>query len=50
MLTYPQIDPVAVALGPLQIHWYGLTYLAGIAIAWWLAARRSQHTWTPRWS
>ncbi len=47
MLTYPQIDPVAVALGPLQIHWYGLTYLAGIAIAWWLAARRSQHPWTP---
>jgi len=41
MLTYPVIDPVAVALGPIKIHWYGLTYLAGLAFAWWLAARRS---------
>ncbi|MDF2643983.1 MAG: hypothetical protein K0R45_3257, partial [Pseudomonas sp.] len=24
MLPYPQIDPVAVSIGPLQIHWYGL--------------------------
>ena len=23
MLTYPQIDPVALAIGPLKIHWYG---------------------------
>ncbi len=41
MLTYPQIDPVAVALGPLKIHWYGLMYLAGFAGAWWLANRRA---------
>ncbi|MEG1042744.1 MAG: hypothetical protein RSE94_22790, partial [Pseudomonas sp.] len=26
MLPYPQIDPVAIALGPLKIHWYGLMY------------------------
>ena len=30
MLTYPQIDPVALAIGPLKIHWYGLMYLIGI--------------------
>ena len=30
MLPYPQIDPVAIAIGPLQIHWYGLMYLIGI--------------------
>lgn len=41
MLTYPDIDPVAIALGPLEIHWYGLTYLGGLAFAWWLAVRRS---------
>lgn len=29
MLQYPQIDPVAIALGPLKIHWYGLMYLVG---------------------
>ncbi len=42
MLTYPDIDPVAIALGPLKIHWYGLTYLGGLAFAWWLAVRRSR--------
>ena len=41
MLPYPEIDPIAVALGPVKIHWYGLTYLAGLAFAWWLAMRRS---------
>ena len=49
MLTYPQIDPVALSLGPLQIHWYGLMYLIGIGGAWWLASRRLKRfepTWT----
>lgn len=41
MLPYPEIDPVALALGPVKIHWYGLTYLAGLAFAWWLAVRRT---------
>lgn len=40
MLVFPQIDPVAIALGPLKIHWYGLMYLVGIGGAWWLATRR----------
>jgi len=47
MLPYPEIDPVALALGPLKIHWYGLTYLAGIAGGWWLALRRSRQPWSP---
>ncbi|MEN9706179.1 MAG: hypothetical protein RLZZ393_2058 [Pseudomonadota bacterium] len=41
MLTYPQIDPVAVHLGPLRIHWYGIMYVLGFGIAWWLARRRA---------
>lgn len=49
MLTYPQIDPVALSLGPVQIHWYGLMYLIGIGGAWWLAARRL-HAFEPGWS
>lgn len=47
MLNYPELDPVAVALGPLKIHWYGLTYLAGLAFAWWLAVRRTRKPWSP---
>ena len=49
MLPYPQIDPVAIALGPLKIHWYGLMYLVGIGGAWLLALRRLERfdaTWT----
>ena len=47
MLPYPEIDPVAIALGPLKIHWYGLAYLAGLAFAWWLAVRRSARPDSP---
>lgn len=43
MLTYPDIDPVALSIGPLKVHWYGLMYLVGFATAWglgrWRAAR-----------
>lgn len=42
MLTYPQIDPIAVHLGPLQIHWYGLMYLCGFATAYGLALWRAR--------
>ncbi|MFM2112095.1 MAG: hypothetical protein RLZZ271_755 [Pseudomonadota bacterium] len=32
MLIHPQIDPVALQIGPLAVHWYGLTYLAAFAL------------------
>lgn len=31
MLTHPQFDPVALSLGPISIHWYGLMYLLAFA-------------------
>jgi phosphatidylglycerol:prolipoprotein diacylglycerol transferase len=40
MLTPPQFDPVAVHLGPLAIHWYGLTYLLAFGLFLWLASKR----------
>ncbi len=36
MLTFPGIDPVAFELGPVKIHWYGISYVVGIFSAWWL--------------
>ena len=33
-------NPVAISLGPVQVHWYGLMYLGGFAGAWWLGQRR----------
>lgn len=35
-----QIDPVALQLGPVALHWYGLMYLCGFAAGWWLGRRR----------
>lgn len=37
-LPYPNIDPVAVHLGPLPIRWYSLGYIGGLALGWWYAA------------
>jgi len=47
MLTYPEIDPVLVSLGPVQVHWYGVMYLLGFSAAWLLARSRSQRPWSP---
>ncbi|RWX79397.1 prolipoprotein diacylglyceryl transferase [Neorhizobium lilium] len=38
-MPFPDIDPVAFAIGPLAVHWYGLAYVAGILLGW-LYARR----------
>lgn len=43
MLIHPQIDPVALQLGPLAIHWYGLTYLAAFGLFMLLGVLRLKH-------
>jgi phosphatidylglycerol:prolipoprotein diacylglycerol transferase len=43
MLNYPQIDPVAFAIGPLKVHWYGLMYLVGFAAGWILGRWRASN-------
>jgi phosphatidylglycerol:prolipoprotein diacylglycerol transferase len=42
MLTAPQIDPIAIQLGPLAIRWYGLMYLIAFLAFWWLGRRRAR--------
>lgn len=42
-MPFPQIDPIALQIGPLAIHWYGLMYLAGFGLAWLLGRWRIQH-------
>ncbi|MBL1275994.1 MAG: prolipoprotein diacylglyceryl transferase [Ectothiorhodospiraceae bacterium] len=42
MLTYPNIDPIALTLGPVSIHWYGIMYLVAFSAAWWLGNRRAK--------
>src|ERR1051325_1768693 len=33
-LPYPNINPVALQLGPVAIKWYGLAYLTGLLFGW----------------
>ena len=49
MLTYPHINPIAISIGPVRVHWYGIMYLIGFVAGWWLAryrARQPGSTWT----
>ncbi|WP_191601303.1 prolipoprotein diacylglyceryl transferase [Marinomonas algicola] len=49
MIDYPNIDPIAVSLGPLSVHWYGIMYLIGFAGAYLLGtyrAKLSSGNWT----
>jgi phosphatidylglycerol---prolipoprotein diacylglyceryl transferase len=48
MLKFPGFDPIALHLGPVRVHWYGIMYLLGFASAWLLARRRAaapRSTW-----
>ncbi len=38
----PEIDPVALRLGPLAIHWYGLMYIVGFLGGWWVGTVRAR--------
>lgn len=44
MIPFPQIDPVALQIGPLGIRWYALAYIAGIVIGWRVARRLVEAT------
>jgi phosphatidylglycerol:prolipoprotein diacylglycerol transferase len=46
-LPYPQIDPVLLHLGPLELRWYALAYLAGLVLAGWgiIRALRDKALW-----
>ena len=42
VLTHPQFNAVAVQIGPLAIHWYGLTYLVAFGLFVWLGVLRTR--------
>ncbi|WP_282755186.1 prolipoprotein diacylglyceryl transferase [Desulfuromonas thiophila] len=47
MWSFPEIDPVALQLGPLAIRWYGLMYLAGFVCAYFFIRYRVRQTGLP---
>jgi len=42
MLTHPNIDPVAISIGPLSVHWYGIMYMLAFSAAWLIASREAK--------
>lgn len=38
-LEFPNIDPVALSLGPVDIRWYALAYITGFLLGWWYILR-----------
>jgi phosphatidylglycerol:prolipoprotein diacylglycerol transferase len=38
----PNIDPVAIHLGPVKVHWYGIMYVLGFLALWWFGSRRAK--------
>lgn len=47
MFQYPDIDPVAFALGPVQVHWYGLMYVLGFVAGWFGLRARARRADSP---
>ena len=41
-MNYPDIDPVALSLGSVDIHWYGISYMVAFLVGWWLAKYRAR--------
>jgi phosphatidylglycerol---prolipoprotein diacylglyceryl transferase len=52
MLVHPQFDPIALAIGPVAVRWYGLMYLVGFALVWGVGryriARRPGGVWSAK--
>lgn len=49
MLEYPNIDPVALSIGPFAIRWYGITYLFAFLGCYWLSVIRGRtRGWSPQ--
>ena len=48
-MQFPEFDPVLFSIGPLDIRWYALAYIAGIVVGWWYAARLAKENalWQP---
>jgi len=42
MFVHPDIDPVAFAIGPMAVHWYGLMYLLSFLIGWGMGIARTK--------
>ena len=42
MIMHPGFDPVAISIGPVAVHWYGLMYLVGFVGGYFLGVMRAR--------
>ena len=38
-IQFPLIDPVLIDIGPFELRWYALAYIAGLLLGWWYCMR-----------
>ena len=53
MLVHPQFDPVALQLGPVALHWYGLMYVFGflsVYLLWLYRIKHYEHVANQGWT
>ena len=53
MIVHPNFDPVAVHLGPVSVHWYGLMYVfgfLGVYLVWNYRVRKYPNLVSPVWN
>lgn len=52
MLMYPQLNPVALAIGPVKVHWYGIMYVLGflffVVAGKWRVKHYGSEFWTSK--
>jgi phosphatidylglycerol:prolipoprotein diacylglycerol transferase len=48
VISFPNIDPVLIHIGPVAIRWYAIAYIAGLLLGWWtvLLMLRQKSLWT----
>lgn len=52
-MIHPNFDPVALSIGPLSIHWYGLMYVLGflgVYLLWNLRIKKYPHLVSSVWN
>ena len=49
-MIYPDINPVAFSLGPVKVHWYGISYMVAFLLGWWLVRWKASRLsdWTAK--
>jgi phosphatidylglycerol:prolipoprotein diacylglycerol transferase len=53
MLVHPNFDPIALSVGPLDIHWYGLMYVCGFLscyLLWNYRIKKYPDLVDPKWN